>query len=433
MKKAQEGVLEFLLVNHPLDCPVCDKGGECPLQDQAFSHGPGESRFVEEKRHFEKPIPISDLVLPRPRALHPVRPLHPLRRRGGRRPADPLHPAGATRRRSLTFPDEPFASYFSGNTVQICPVGALTAKPYRFKARPWDLEQTESTCTTCSVGCRITVQSSRDELLRYQGVDSDPVNWGWLCDKGRFDFEAVEQRASGSTDAAGPRRATSWCDERGAWRIDGRSRSAEGRARPTVAGRRWPSSAAPAAPTRTPTPGHGWPTRSIGTANVDAQLGDGLPTRLSWARPGHHRRGGGGDDHRPARPRPQRGAAGPVPARARRGAEAAQPAHRGRPEGARGLTPVRLALRALRAGPAGGGGAVDAGRRPRWPSSSASGQRGRSSSAGPTWPSRPRVHDDGAGRAAGRASPAPRSCRRCAGATSSGRIAGRAHPGRRRH
>jgi len=91
----------------------------------------------------------------------------------------------------MTFPDEPFVSYFSGNTVQICPVGALTAKPYRFKARPWDLSQRESTCTTCSVGCRTVVQSSRDELLRYQGVDSDPVNWGWLCDRGRFNFEAV--------------------------------------------------------------------------------------------------------------------------------------------------------------------------------------------------------------------------------------------------
>jgi NADH-quinone oxidoreductase subunit G len=91
----------------------------------------------------------------------------------------------------MTFPDEPFASYFSGNTVQICPVGALTAQPYRFKARPWDLEQRESTCTTCSVGCRTVVQSSRDELLRYQGVDSDPVNWGWLCDKGRFNFQSV--------------------------------------------------------------------------------------------------------------------------------------------------------------------------------------------------------------------------------------------------
>jgi NADH-quinone oxidoreductase subunit G len=91
----------------------------------------------------------------------------------------------------MTFPDEPFSSYFSGNTVQICPVGALTAKPYRFKARPWDLEQVESTCTTCSVGCRTVVQSSRDELVRYQGVDIDPVNWGWLCDRGRFYFEAI--------------------------------------------------------------------------------------------------------------------------------------------------------------------------------------------------------------------------------------------------
>ena len=90
-----------------------------------------------------------------------------------------------------TFPNEPFSSYFSGNTVQICPVGALTAKPYRFRARPWDLDEVESTCTGCSVGCRITVQSSRNRVLRYQGVDSDPVNWSWLCDKGRFGFEAV--------------------------------------------------------------------------------------------------------------------------------------------------------------------------------------------------------------------------------------------------
>jgi NADH-quinone oxidoreductase subunit G len=92
----------------------------------------------------------------------------------------------------LTFPDEPFSSYFSGNTVQICPVGALTAKPYRFKARPWDLQSSESTCTVCSVGCRITVESSRNVVLRYQGVDSDAVNWGWLCDKGRFSHESLE-------------------------------------------------------------------------------------------------------------------------------------------------------------------------------------------------------------------------------------------------
>lgn len=189
VKRAQEGMIEMLLANHPLDCPVCDKGGECPLQDQAFSHGPGESRFVEEKRHYEKPIPISELVLlDRERCILCDR----CTRFADEVAGDPLihFISRGNNTQVQTFPDEPFSSYFSGNTVQICPVGALTAKPYRFKARPWDLEKTESTCTTCAVGCRITVESSRDELVRYQGVDSDPVNHGWLCDKGRFGFEA---------------------------------------------------------------------------------------------------------------------------------------------------------------------------------------------------------------------------------------------------
>ncbi|HEX3088046.1 MAG TPA: 2Fe-2S iron-sulfur cluster-binding protein, partial [Ilumatobacteraceae bacterium] len=195
--RAQEGIIEMLLAQHPLDCPVCDKGGECPLQDQAFSHGPGESRFVEEKRHFEKPIPISDLVLlDRERCILCDR----CTRFADEVAGDALihFTSRGNDTQITTFPDEPFVSYFSGNTVQICPVGALTAKPYRFKARPWDLEQTESTCTTCAVGCRTVVQSSHDKLLRYQGVDSDPVNWGWLCDRGRFNFEAVnsDQRLS---------------------------------------------------------------------------------------------------------------------------------------------------------------------------------------------------------------------------------------------
>jgi NADH-quinone oxidoreductase subunit G len=189
-KKAQEGVLEFLLVNHPLDCPVCDKGGECPLQDQTISHGPGESRFVEEKRHFEKPIPISDLVLlDRERCILCDRCTRFAKEVAG----DPLiHFMDRGNETQInTFPDQPFASYFSGNTVQICPVGALTGTAYRFKARPWDLEEVESTCTSCSVGCRVVVQSSRNQVLRYQGVDNDAVNWSWMCDKGRFDFEAV--------------------------------------------------------------------------------------------------------------------------------------------------------------------------------------------------------------------------------------------------
>ena len=189
-KRAQEGMIELLLANHPLDCPVCDKGGECPLQDQAYAVGPGESRYVEEKRHYEKPIPISDLVLlDRERCILCDR----CTRFADEVAGDKLihFTQRGNNTQVMTFPDEPFASYFSGNTVQICPVGALTAEPYRFKARPWDLEEVESTCTTCSVGCRTVVQSSRDELLRYQGVDSDPVNHGWLCDRGRFNFEAV--------------------------------------------------------------------------------------------------------------------------------------------------------------------------------------------------------------------------------------------------
>ena len=190
-KRMQEGILELLLANHPLDCPVCDKGGECPLQDQAFSHGAGESRYLEEKRHYAKPIPISDLVfLDRERCILCDR----CTRFADEVAGDPLihFNSRGNNTHITTFPDEPFSSYFSGNTVQICPVGALTASPYRFKARPWDLSQQESTCTTCTVGCRVTVQSSRDELLRYMGVDSDPVNHGWMCDRGRFNFEAVK-------------------------------------------------------------------------------------------------------------------------------------------------------------------------------------------------------------------------------------------------
>jgi NADH-quinone oxidoreductase subunit G len=190
VKKAQDGVLEFLLANHPLDCPVCDKGGECPLQDQTLAFGPGETRYVEEKRHFEKPIEISPLVaLDRERCILCDRCTRFSKEVAG----DPLiHFQNRGNQTEVnTFPDHPFSSYFSGNTVQICPVGALTATPYRFKARPWDLEQVESTCTSCSVGCRVAVQSSADSLTRYLGVDSEPVNHGWLCDKGRFDFEAL--------------------------------------------------------------------------------------------------------------------------------------------------------------------------------------------------------------------------------------------------
>ncbi len=190
VKKAQDGVLEFLLINHPLDCPVCDKGGECPLQDQTLAYGPGESRFVEEKRHFEKPIAISELVLlDRERCIQCSRCTRFADEVAGEAQIDFIGRGELLE--VNTFPELPFASYFSGNTVQICPVGALTATPYRFAARPWDLDQVESTCTTCSVGCRVAVQSSSNRVTRLLGIDADPVNHGWLCDKGRFAFESV--------------------------------------------------------------------------------------------------------------------------------------------------------------------------------------------------------------------------------------------------
>ena len=189
-KKAQDGILEFLLLNHPLDCPVCDKGGECPLQDQTIAYGPGETRFVEEKRHFEKPIPINDNVyLDRERCILCDR----CTRFADEVVGDPLiHFIDRGNETQVnTFPEDPFASYFSGNVVQICPVGALTAKPYRFKARPWDLEEIESTYPN-PLGDRIMIQSSRDEVLRFQGLDSNTVNWSWLTDKDRFSFQAFQ-------------------------------------------------------------------------------------------------------------------------------------------------------------------------------------------------------------------------------------------------
>jgi NADH-quinone oxidoreductase subunit G len=199
VKKAQDGVIEFLLANHPLDCPVCDKGGECPLQDQTLAYGPGESRFIEAKRYFEKPIAISDLVLlDRERCIQCARCTRFAEEVAGEAQID--FAGRGEMVEVATFPTEPFSSYFSGNTVQICPVGALTATPYRFAARPWDLDQVESTCTACSVGCRVAAQSSQNRLTRLLGIDSDPVNHGWLCDKGRFAYEAV----NGDEVYAGP-------------------------------------------------------------------------------------------------------------------------------------------------------------------------------------------------------------------------------------
>ena len=276
IKRAQEGVLELLLANHPLDCPVCDKGGECPLQDQAYTHGPGESRYVEEKRHFEKPIPISSLVnLDRERCILCDRCTRFADEVAGDALISFTHRGNETQ--VLTFPDEPFSSYFSGNTVQICPVGALTSAPYRFKARPWDLDQVESTCTTCSVGCRMVVQSSRDELVRYHGVDSDPVNWSWLCDRGRFNFEAVNsEHRLGEPLVRGEGGLRRDDLERG----DDRRRPAA--SREAVAGRGPDGIAVLGGARGTNEDAFAWArlADALGVANRDAQVADGLPAEL---------------------------------------------------------------------------------------------------------------------------------------------------------
>ena len=194
VKKAQEGVLEFLLINHPLDCPICDKAGECPLQDQTMAYGPGESRFIEEKRHFEKPIPVSDIVLlDRERCILCAR----CTRFSDEISGDPLIEfiQRGNKTQVNTFPDEPFKSYFSGNTVQICPVGALTATSYRFKARPWDLKKVSSTCNCCSVGCSVELNVSQNKMLRILGEDNEFTNQGWLSDKGRYNFEYLHSES----------------------------------------------------------------------------------------------------------------------------------------------------------------------------------------------------------------------------------------------
>ena len=190
VKRAQEGVLEFLLLNHPLDCPICDKGGECPLQDQAYAFGTGESRFIEEKRTYLKPIPVSDVVLlDRERCVICDRCVRVADDIAG----DPL--ITFTNRGSAvqiqTFPNEPFSSYFSGNTVQLCPVGALTSVDYRFKARPWDLEHKRSVSIMDTVHSSVDVQTSRGKIVRVYGIENNSVNEGWLSDKDRFSFGAV--------------------------------------------------------------------------------------------------------------------------------------------------------------------------------------------------------------------------------------------------
>jgi len=190
-QKSQIRNLELLLINHPLDCPVCDKGGECPLQDQTMQFGPGASRFEEAKRTYEKPLPLSDLVaLDRERCVLCARCTRFCDQISGDRFID-LHYRGANEQVSIAA-GEAFDSPFSGNTIQICPVGALTARTYRFAARPFDLHSEDTICTHCSAGCNIRVDLRKGEVVRALARWNLDVNDEWACDKGRFAFRSVD-------------------------------------------------------------------------------------------------------------------------------------------------------------------------------------------------------------------------------------------------
>jgi NADH-quinone oxidoreductase subunit G len=191
-EKAQRGVMELLLINHPLDCPMCDKGGECPLQNQALANGQGESRFLEEKREFDKPVPISTgVLLDRERCISCTRCVRTSEEIAGddfiefieRGPSQYIGTAAG----------KPFNSYFSGNTVQVCPVGALTGAAYRFKSRPFDLVSTPSVCEHCAAGCHQRTDHRRGRVLRRLAGDEPLVNEEWNCDKGRWAFAYASQ------------------------------------------------------------------------------------------------------------------------------------------------------------------------------------------------------------------------------------------------
>jgi NADH-quinone oxidoreductase subunit G len=191
-EKAQRGVMEFLLINHPLDCPMCDKGGECPLQNQAMSNGQGETRFIEQKRTFPKPVPLStEVLLDRERCISCTRCTRTSEEIAGdpfiefveRGPAQMI----------ATAEGRPFNSYFSGNTIQVCPVGALTGAAYRFRARPFDLVSVPSVCEHCASGCRLRSDIRRGRVMRRMAGADPAVNQEWNCDKGRWAFMYATQ------------------------------------------------------------------------------------------------------------------------------------------------------------------------------------------------------------------------------------------------
>ena len=190
VKGAQNAVVEFLLVNHPLDCPVCDKGGECPLQDITFGWGAGRSRFIEPKRHFVKPLALSPLVaIDRERCILCYRCV-----RFSQEIAEDYQLVFEDRGADSfvgTHDGHPYVAPFSGNIVELCPVGALTSRPYRFRARPWDNEDAGGVCTLCPAQCNVTFTVRDEKVMRVLAREHPEVDDGWLCDRGRFAYQAI--------------------------------------------------------------------------------------------------------------------------------------------------------------------------------------------------------------------------------------------------
>ncbi len=210
--EAQRSVVEFLLINHPLDCPVCDKGGECPLQDITFGWGSGISRYIDPKRHFVKPLELSPLIaIDRERCILCYRCV-----RFSQEVAEDyqlvLLERGAASYVS-TFDGHPYVAPFSGNIIELCPVGALTSRPYRFRARPWDIEGAGSVCTLCPAQCNVELTVRDERTLRVLARENDAVDDGWLCDKGRFayqSFDADERVSEPLVRDGGQLRPVSW-------------------------------------------------------------------------------------------------------------------------------------------------------------------------------------------------------------------------------
>ena len=213
VKHAQNAIVEFLLVNHPLDCPVCDKGGECPLQDISFGWGAGRSRFIEPKRHFKKPLELSPLVaIDRERCILCYRCV-----RFSQEVAED-HQLVFLDRGDHTFvgthDGRPYVAPFSGNIIELCPVGALTSTAYRFRARPWDIEDSGTVCTFCPSQCNVKLTVRDDtKVVRVLARDNDEVDDGWLCDKGRFGYQSffsAERITAPMARIGGFLRETSW-------------------------------------------------------------------------------------------------------------------------------------------------------------------------------------------------------------------------------